>query len=182
MHFTRFNPLVRRLATALALSLLCATAPVADAAQPTEWKEFQSKEGRFAILMPGSPSLEKQMISSDVGPLDMYSYTVKADDMLCRVIYYDVPPARGEANEALLDETCNEFVKGANLQEKIGRRALALGGNPGREIVGKTPDDAFVLVVRYYLVHRRIYMVTLIAEASSPDVGRYLDSFRLVRG
>ena len=185
MRFAPYGPLARRLAAALAALVIAAAVPAAAAPPAAQWKEFRSPDGGFVVLLPGEPSLDRKSMQTDFGAIDMHMYTVASDNMYCSVAFYDVPTGIGKTNDVLLEDTCNGFVKGANLTEKAERRAISLGAHPGREIIGESPDGAFLLMARYYLVGKRIYLVmvgTAIAEASSPDVGRYLDSFRLVRG
>jgi hypothetical protein len=185
MRFAQSGPFTRRLVTALAALVIFAAVPAAGAAPAAQWKEFRSPEGGFVVLLPGEPTLDRKATPTDFGQIDMHMYTVTTANMYCSVAFYDVPAGLNKPVDTLLDDTCNGFVKGANLTEKAERRAIALGSHPGREIIGESPDGAFLLMARYYLVGKRIYLVmvgTAIAEASSPEVGRYLDSFRLVRG
>jgi hypothetical protein len=185
MRSAQNGPLVRRLVTALAAIVIAAAVPAAGASPAAQWKEFRSPEGGFVVLLPGEPSLNRKAMPTDFGEIDMHMYTVTTDNMYCSVAFYDVPQGLNKPSDTLLDDTCNGFVKGANLNEKAERRAISLGSYPGREIIGESPDGSFLLMARYYLVGKRIYLVmvgTAIAEASSPEIGRYLDSFRLVRG
>ena len=174
------GPLARRAAAALVILAFAAAAP----ARAAQWKEFRSAEGGFTVLLPGDPSVDKKQMPTDFGPIEMHMYTVTADNIYCSVAYYDVPQGLNKPTDQLLEDTCSGFIKGANLQEKAERRAITLGAYPGRELIGESPDGSFLLMARYYLVNKRIYLVmvgTAIADASSPDIGRYLDSFKLTR-
>jgi hypothetical protein len=184
MQFPHTGPLARRFVTVLAVLAIVAAVPAA-AAPPAPWKEFRSPDGGFVVLMPGEPTLDRKAMPTDFGPIDMHMYTVTTENLYCSVAFYDVPKGLNKPVDALLEDTCNGFVKGANLSEKAERRAITLGAYPGREIIGESPDGSFLLMARYYLVDKRIYLVmvgTAIAEASSPEIGQYLDSFKLVRG
>ena len=183
MRFT-VGPFARRVAAGFVLLALVAAVPATATARPAQWKEFRSAEGGFTILLPGDPSFDKKAMTTDFGSIDMHMYTVTTDNMYCSVAFYDVPAGVKKPVDQLLDDTCTGFVKGANLSEKAERRAIMLGAHHGRELIGESPDGAFLLMARYYLVDKRIYLVmvgTAIAEASSPEVGRYLDSFKLLR-
>ena len=183
MRSAQPGPFARRLVTALAL-LAFAAVPAA-AARPAPWKEFRSAQGGFVVLLPGEPSFDRKAMATDFGSIDMHMYTVTTDSMYCSVAYYDVPTGVNKSADVLLDDTCSGFLKGASLTEKAERRAIALGAHPGRELIGESADGSFLLMARYYLVGKRIYLVmvgTAIADASKPEIGQYLDSFRLVRG
>ena len=174
------GPLARRVAATLAILSIAAAAPVRAA----QWKEFRSAEGGFVVLLPGDPSVDKKQMPTDFGPIEMNMYTVTGENIYCSVAFYDVPAGLNKPSDQLLEDTCNGFIKGANLSEKAERRVITLGAYPGRELIGESPDGSFLLMARYYLVNKRIYLVmvgTAIADASSPEVGRYLDSFKLLR-
>jgi hypothetical protein len=171
------------MAAALAVLTITALAPASGAAQARQWKEFRSVEGHFAVLLPGEPSLNTKSTDTDIGPIEMHMFSCTTDDLYCSVTYYDVPAGVHKSADQLLEDTCNGFMQGAKLTEKAERRQIDIDGHPGREIIGESADGTFLLMARYYLVHNRVYLVMVgsaIANASSPEVGRYLDSFHLL--
>jgi len=172
-----------RIAAAVAVLAISALAPASGAAQARQWKEYRSAEGGFTVLLPGQPALDTKSTNTDLGPIVMHTFMCSTDNLYCSVVYYDVPPGVHKSSDQLLEDTCNGFVQGAKLTEKAERRAIDIDGYPGRELIGESPDGTFLLMARYYHVKNRIYLVMVgsaIAEASSPEVGRFLDSFRLL--
>jgi hypothetical protein len=122
-------------------------------------------------------------VDTKVGPIQMHLFSCTTQSLFCSVAYYDVVSGERKPDDQLLDDTCDAFVQGAKLNEKAERRQIAIDGHPGRELIGELPDGSSVLMARYYLVNGRIYLVMVgvaLADASSPEVGRYLDSFRLL--
>jgi hypothetical protein len=183
MRLTRPGGFAVRAAAALAVMAAAALAQTGAAAQALPWKEFRSAEGGFAILLPGQPSVETKNTTTDLGPIAMRMFTCTTDSLYCSVAFYDVPEGVRKSPDVMLEDMCNGFVQGAKLAEKAERRKISLGAHPGREIIGESADASFLLLARYYLVKNRVYLVmvgTAVDGASSPEVGRYLDSFRLV--
>jgi hypothetical protein len=163
--------------------MLLAT-PTTRAAQALQWKEYRSAEGRFTVLLPGQPALDVKSTETDLGPIKMHTFMCTTDNLYCGVVYYDVPTGVHKSTDQLLEDTCNGFIQGANLTEKAERRSVDIDGHPGREVIGESPDGSFLLMARYYVVDTRVYLVMVgaaIGDASSPEIGRYLDSFRLLR-
>lgn len=184
MRTRRRGSLPARIA-ALAVLAISALAPTAGAAQGTQWKEFRSAEGGFVVLMPTQPAIDTKSTSTDAGPIQMHTFMCTTQNRYFSVVYYDVPAGVQKTTDQLLDDTCNGFISGAKLTEKAERRAIDLNGHPGRELIGEAPDGSFLLMARYYLVRDRIYLVMVgsaISDASSPEIGRFLDSFRLTAG
>jgi len=181
MRTRRRSSLTARMATALAVLAISALVPVTGSAQ-AQWKEFRSAEGHFAVLLPGQPAVDAKQTDTEAGPIQMHTFMCTTNDLYCSVVYYDVPAGVRKTTDQLLEDTCNGFIQGAKLTEKAERRAIDLNGNPGRELIGESPDGSFLLMARYYLVKDRIYLVMVgsaISEASSPEIGRFLDSFHL---
>jgi hypothetical protein len=149
------------------------------------WSEFRSDEGRFVVAMPGAPTTETKATDTEVGPIQMHSFSVDAPNIYCSVAYYDVPtdvPLEQSADK-FLDSTCDGFLQGGKLTEKVDRRTVTIDGHPGRELVGETQDGGFVLLARYYVVGKRVYLVLTgvpVADAASPLVSRFVGSFRLL--
>lgn len=167
----------------LALLLVCAAAAPIAAAPGAGWKEYSSAEGGFAVLMPGEPELENATTKTDLGDVAIHTVKCVAGDVLCVVKYYDAPAVTDATREKFLDDNCDGFVRGANLLRKGDARRVALGENPGREVVGETQDGGAQLTARYYVVGKRVYLVMVgssVDDAASPEVARYLASFRLL--
>jgi hypothetical protein len=163
-----------------ALLVLCAPAWSRTTAN---WKEFHSADGGFAVLMPGEPEFESATTPTDLGPVEIHTVKCVADEYLCVVNYYDTSSVTDATRDKFLDDNCTGFVQGAGLLQKGDRRAVALGTNPGREVVAETQDGRAQLTARYYIVGKRVYLVmigTSVDQASSPEVGRYFDSFHLL--
>jgi hypothetical protein len=182
MRTTRRGSLPARTA-ALAVLAISVLAQSTFAAQARQWKEYRSAEGGFVVLLPGQPALDTKSTTTDAGPIQMHTFMCTTENLYCSVVYYDVPAGVRKSTDQLLDDTCNGFIQGAKLTEKAERRTIDLNGHPGRELIGESPDGSFLLMARYYLVKDRIYLVMVgsaISEASSPEIGRFLDSFRLL--
>jgi hypothetical protein len=165
------------------VALVGATAAFPCRALAAEWKEFASDEGGFAVVLPDEPKVEAATTPTDLGPVEMHTVKTVTDTMLCSVTYYDVRLDAKRPAGAFLEGTCQDFVRGANLLQKGDVRAVALGENPGREVVGETADGRAQLTARYYLVGKRVFLVlvaTSVDDAASTDVARFLDSFRLL--
>src|SRR2546423_834410 len=55
------------------------------------WKEFSSAEGRFAILMPGTPKEEIQTNQTDMGQLEIHTFTLQTSVAVYMAAYTDFP-------------------------------------------------------------------------------------------
>jgi hypothetical protein len=168
---------IRWLAVVLLIALL-------TGCQQVTWKEFSSSEGRFSVLMPGTPSEKTSKVNTEVGPVDMFSFRVTQEDSGYDVNYNDYPDAVVEASDAgsMLDGARDGIV--SSLQGKLLTEfIISLDGYPGRDIRVEGPDGEHTVRTRLYLVDNRLYQLTVVTpkeDSFSKDVAKFLDSFELL--
>ena len=170
-----------RLAVPLIVVALLATA--AGAAQD-EWKEFTSPEGRFRILLPGKPELQKQAVNTPLGPQDLYLHRAVGSPHSYVVIYTDNPEAalKDTGRDRFLDDVRDGFMKSIRGKLVAEKKAM-LDSNPGKEILIEVPGGVNV-ASRLCLVKNRMYQLVVIGpkeKAAAPEVTRFFDSFKLVK-
>ncbi len=142
------------------------------------WQEFTSKEGGFAVLVPGSATPGKtndakmgvelnEIVAkpSKSGP----TYTVQYADLREKPI-----------NEYLylswLKYNLLDSMKDAKLAEE---QEIKLGSHTGKQLTLDLPDDQR-LVRRMYLVDHRVYLVTAQhPRTTGAEVDKFLDSFKI---
>jgi len=151
----------------------------------TTWEKYTSQEGGFSILMPGTPGEKIQKVDMKIGEkyvkINMYMFLLQRPGFSYMVVYNDMPQWNPEDVDFILDSGRDRGIvslKGKLLKEKD----IWIDGHPGREIkiVGA---DGFIYFSRMYLVKYRFYQVsvtTLGEDASSPNVARFLNSFKLI--
>jgi len=167
------------------LVLLIAALPFALQGQ-TGWIKYNSPEGRYSVLFPGEPKLTTQDTTAATGE-KMLQYLAMSSDSgaVYMVGYFD-----SAANMTFsFDKARDGFVaavKGTLLAEK----AISLDGNPGRElkVLAKIPDaDELIMMVRFFQVGMRIYVIQLIVPKSSEAATsaeknvNYFDSFQITK-
>jgi hypothetical protein len=151
----------------------------------SDWREFSSTEGKFAVSLPGTPKRETE--KNDDGTLS-YMFTLEVEEPASAylVSYSDIPDVEllnPEGIKKVLDDAISEFAKGGNATVQ-GQKEVSLGGNPGREF-DFTSTEGFSGKGRLYVVQKRMYIVVAIAPEinSSPqtqNAQRFLESFRLL--
>ena len=172
----------RVLARSIAIAMLAVTT-TSGSVQTGAWHEYASSSGRFKVSMPGEPSFATGTTETDLGPVTMHSQTLTTDQLYCSVVYYDMPEGLKRSDGDLLAGLCNGFVSGAKVRETANRKDVTLDGYAGRELEGESNDGTFRVVLRYYVVRPRIYMVMIGVPADdlgSPLVPKFLDSFKVV--
>jgi hypothetical protein len=150
------------------------------------WKEFTSEEGRFSILQPRTPTQTTETIDTPVGEIDEHAFTVIHGNITYLVSYSDYPRNVLTSDpQAVLDAFRNSAITSVE-GKLLSERPISIDGYLGRELEIKIADDPDTAMVRLriYLVGNRLYYVYTLApeeRASSPNVGKFLDSFKLVR-
>jgi len=150
------------------------------------WKEFRSSEGAFSVLMPGTPEESTETLSTEIGPLNLHSFTVNQRERSYGVVYADYPEAlvQNTDPEGILDGARDGAV--AKVQGKLlSESFIDLDNHPGREIKVESSDRTATLRARVYLVNNRLYQTVWAGpkeDSSSEEVDRFLDSFELTNG
>jgi hypothetical protein len=151
------------------------------------WKEFTSEEGRFSILLPRTPRQTTETVDTFIGEIDEHSFTVIHGNITYIVSYSDYPQNVLSASNprAILDSFSDSAV--TSIEGKLlSERSTSLNGYLGRELKIKIADDSGTAIaqIRIYLVGNRLYYIYTLApeeRATSPSVGKFLNSFKLVR-
>jgi hypothetical protein len=159
------------------------------------WKTFNSAEGKFSVLLPAEPERQVQDLDSVVGKLTMYSYTCLGKAGYLMVSYSDYPREATDAANA--EQILDGVVAGVQKSlagEVIPSNKIVLKGSakndatlveyPGREFTGKKMHEGSEIFYSWkvYLVGRRLYQLAALtnkANATSPDVSKFLTSFQL---
>ena len=155
---------------------------------PTNWKTFESAEGRFSIQFPGTPKVGTEPLDS-AGQVVLHksSLTTKAE---YGVIYADYPMKieGAAAAKQILDDGAKGAVAGVS-SELLSISEISLSGNPGRALKERMKDGA-IMQARIFLVGQRLYQIAItlppMQAAKAEDVAvyeqaatRFLDSFQL---
>jgi hypothetical protein len=200
--------LFMRLAQWFVLAILLGTFPIIQPGQATQpfqlaqsiWKPFSSKEGRFSVLMPGTPR-ESQLIWDPVTGYIVYLFTVTREEAEYMVWYLDFePPTRrldddGQSSnfpdmlpntpEKMTDVLVNagtDCYSTPSYCRLISEQSIRLGSYPGREISLRLPSGPLVRR-RLYLVNRRVYILSVRTTQErflSKTIEGFMNSFKLL--
>src|SRR5205823_6468115 len=98
-----------------------------------DWKEFAPKEGRFKVLLPGTPKQEKAEAESDFGKGVLHMNTVQVRQTMYGANYCDFPPEIKKIPiKQVLDSSRDGAV--ANLNGKlVSEKDFKLDKHSGRE-------------------------------------------------
>ena len=148
----------------------------------SSWQTI-SDEG-FSLSMPGTPSKNDDTIQSAAGPLPLRMYTLSQGYEGYITGYTEYPDIVFTSSEPedLLDSAQQGAI--SNIKGEVtSQRAITLGGHPGREIVGTSPDQNIGFTARVFLAKPRMYMLIYTQydknKPISEDGKRFLDSFQL---
>lgn len=166
---------------AIAVLAVCFFALLASA--QTNWDKFNSPEGRYSVLMPGTPKLSKQEAKAATGEdLSQYLAMATAGNTVFLAAYFDLQAGMTFSFDNARDGYLRA-VKGTLMSEK----AISLGGFAGRQlfVTSVSGSQDFLAQARFFQVSGRIYVLQQIypkadAGATSDSTGnKFFDSFRV---
>ena len=174
-------PCLLAAAAALLPIPVLAQASAPPAAQ-TAWSRFAPQEGRFTVLMPGTPQRSETPVLEGPGsPGRSVIYTSVVPDGVFLAGWADYAPDFKFDNQAELAANRDNFVKGVQ-GRLLATRAITLGGAPGMEFDVEKPG-AWVARARLYIVGGRPYQLIAINPGTAIDAARatrFFDSLRIV--
>ena len=153
---------------------------------PKSWKEFSSPEGRFTILLPGTPVKSVRTYDSPFGKLVEHAFSLSTNAFYI-AMYTDYPETDGIRDvEAFFNgfrEGNLRALKGQLLEDKKDYRFAS----PGRFIKMRI-EGGYVSRVRLHMIRNRAYVVFVVMpekDASAETLKFYeetamkvLDSFK----
>jgi hypothetical protein len=167
------------MAWAAASMLLC---PGLSAQDENQLRKFVSQEGRFSVLIPGTPQTDSQSVALSGGSQSttLYQYWVELenDNVSYMVMYNDYPPGFvKDTPQTALTRTRDGAVKGKTL---LTDREINLNGVPGREFTAAGPDG-YSYEVRQYLKDQRLYQLIVVTNKNFEAKVRtaFMNSFEI---
>ena len=150
--------------------------------KPEEFKAYRSDEGRFSILLPGTPERTVQKVNTPVGILEFIMYQTGSDRIGFIAGYVDYPPKMFE--DADIESMLNGARDGA-VQNVVGElkdeKVLDFHGNPGRELEINVPNKA-IIKSRIILIGTRLYQTMAVSKSKNAlrtNCPKFFDSFKV---
>ena len=155
-----------------------------DIQSDTVMARFTSPDNSFSVLLPGKVQEKKQSMSSEIGPVEIFTYSAKSKYHDYTIIYVDYPHFMVE------EQGAEELLEGASYGTVMDNRgklmtetAIDLQGYPGRELKIAGPNKEYIRV-RLYLVDNRLYQIKAVSKVlhtEKENVETVFASFNLNR-
>lgn len=171
---------MRRLVGALGVvAVLALAAPAAD---PLAFTEFESKDGKYKVLLPGKPETAEKK----VGKLTVHSASVRLalgkESQVFTVSHFDLDVALPAAQAQAALKAFAGGVKGKALSDE--EKTLGKAKLPARDSVFVTDKGVHV---RNFLAldGQRVYHLVVAAPTkdavTSKDANKFIESFEVVK-
>jgi hypothetical protein len=156
---------------------------VGDFSSSARWQEFVSAEGRFRVLMPGTPKFKDSVVHTRLGSLPVKAYDVESGEYEFSVFYGDLDSEelRNISPEEWIDAERTIYVARANAR-LLAEKNVSLHGYFGKERRYELSVGWFV-ARRMYAANRRIYTINFSRkkrEAPEEVLARFFDSFEIL--
>jgi len=157
----------------MAAMVVLTTFPGVLRAQET-LKEFTSTEGKFSMLLPGTPKLHKQTVN---GINNQVHILEAVGGVTYAASFFDLPPKVVLS----LETSVQAFVKARKGTLMSNKKIVMEDEYPGRDVLIQLSDPSKAIRMRVFIIGQRYYQ--LIAEGSresvtSNRVNEILDSFK----
>jgi hypothetical protein len=161
------------------LILMCLPLASAGCDNTPNWQEFTPKDGRFSILMPGTPREETQTISG----LDVPTFWFDIGVETYAVSYFE--PPTGTTDPANVDATLDAMRDSSILSaggKLLEEEAITLQNFPGRKLKVKPQSEPGFVISHIFLVNERVYF--LLYQSKKDDIpadnaDKFFNSFKL---
>lgn len=160
----------------------CVQAGYAQSPQP--WQKFTSK-GEFEAMFPGKPVFEAEKLEPGDPRTRQQSYSLGTDSGYFAVSLTGLAAAVDPADaDPLMDAGLEGLISGGG---KIASQSpITEGGFPGRRFkINSTVNGEKVVFNGKMLVAGKTHYIVMVAtpetDAASPDVEKFVSSFRLIK-
>ena len=143
------------------------------------WTKFTSQEGRFSVLMPGTPKYTVETTPSDHGPYTTHLLTLRAPRNVFLIGWVDYDPSFNFNLQSELEMNRDNFVRGVKAR-LLDTRTTMIDGYRAIEFTAEAPLRIFKS--RVYMVGRRPYQIVIgtpKGEDDSAEVARFFKSFKV---
>ena len=143
------------------------------------WTKFTSEEGRFSVLMPGTPEDKVETTPSDHGPYTTHLLILRQPRNVFLIGWVDYDPSFNFNRQTELEMNRDNFVKGVNAR-LIETRATRIDGYPALEFTAENANRIFRS--RVYMVGRRPYQLVIGSPKGIDDtvnINRFFNSFKI---
>ncbi|MBN3938556.1 hypothetical protein [Nostoc sp. NMS9] len=195
---------VKSLLPLIAATLVCGGSAFVEARQPKppaavvkpkvsqpvqpQWKLFTAPDGRFSILMPGSPSRNTEFQKTYMGEITLEIFVAQPpkQQVAYIVAYNDFPYSYGQmADPQVVLNNARDMALKTTKSNLISQRNIRSSNNhPGKEIQ-YINSGGKITISRMYVAEGRLYQVMAIAtkkqqKALAKTITGYLNSFNVV--
>ena len=141
----------------------------------SDWREFSSNAGGFAVSMPGVP---EEGENTNKGDNTVRGIKLSNSSGLYFLAYSDLSETPSSIQiQEMIDSGISTLIDGSDLK-LLGQRDISLNGYSGREFeIGR--DNVSMVKGRIYVMQQRIYMLTVVTPQPS-NAQRFLESFRFI--
>jgi hypothetical protein len=184
-------PLITATVISSASSLVAANQPQTPPQTPVEqpaWGVFTAPDGRFTVLLPGTPETETHTQKTHMGEINLQMFFVEPPQQQVAyvVVYNDFPFNYGQMTdpETILNNARDTALKTTKSKLISQRPTRTYSGIPGKEIVYINTGGR-ITRNRMYVLDGRLYQVKVITNQQqqrtlSRTINGYLNSFNLV--
>ncbi|HXC72376.1 MAG TPA: hypothetical protein VN644_20480 [Pyrinomonadaceae bacterium] len=155
-----------------------APASVPDASA-SGWVRITNDEGRFSVLMPGTPEDKVETTPSEHGPYTTHLSILRQTDTVFLIGWVDYDPSFNFNRTAELEANRDNFVKGVNAR-LLETRSTRIDGFAAIEFTAENENRVFKS--RVYMVGRRPYQLVIGSPKGSDDsviINRFFNSFKV---
>lgn len=154
-----------------------------SAAAQDAMKAFSPPNGRFTVMMPGTPQSANDSIKQTDGETTIgYRFWVTTDDgaVVYMLMYNDDVKPQGSP-QARLEASRDGVVKSVE-GTLLSDHAISLNGISGRAYTARSTKDGALYDIQSYYTGRRLYQVLALTSAGKTAAFRdaYMTSFRIL--
>ena len=143
------------------------------------WSTFTSKAGRFSVLLPGTPTEQRETKQSDQGPYTIHLVILKDQRNRFVVGWVDYPPSFNPDWQLELEMNRDKFVENQKAT-LLTSRQIRIDGHQVIEFTAETPEQIFRS--RVYMVGRRPYQIIIGSPRGlddSENINKFFNSFKI---
>ncbi len=146
---------------------------------PAEWKEFTSREGRYSVLMPGTPIETTLQGNTPAGQVTNHLAMAFIGGGTLVVNYADLPTLPDKLDDTFWAGIRSDIEAGSK-GKVTSEKEISLGSYPGREYEVELAQGGTAKFKAYQVKQRHYRLTAPVDKVSAEDAQKFFDSFKLL--
>jgi len=146
--------------------------------------KYTNEDGNFKIAFPGAPTLASENIPTEVGDIEMKSFTYEKSVTEAYMLAYSDYPSEivKQSDPETLLKGAKEGALSSQQATMETEKKITIDGNPGYYFTAV--KDSYYMCYKIFLKENRLYQILMLRDGAYPSkeaIDEFMGSFEFIK-